>query len=69
MRSYSAAVVWHVSALLGSYLLATALDGVLALFALHVLELVDEEQFLLLGWNSISILIPYNEKEGIHCFR
>lgn len=55
MRSHSAAVVWHVPALLRSDLLATALDGMLALLVSHVLEAVDVVQFLLLGWESVSM--------------
>jgi hypothetical protein len=49
VRSCGAALGRHVAALLGRDLLATALDGLVALLCLHVLELVDEGELLLLG--------------------
>jgi len=39
----------HVSAFLGGDLLAAALDDLVELLRLHVLEAVDQGEFLLLG--------------------
>lgn len=39
----------HVSALFGRSLLATALDGPIAILGLHVLEALDQGDFLLFG--------------------
>jgi hypothetical protein len=48
-------VRWYVLALLRRRLLAATFDDMRALLRLHVLEAVDQCEFLLLGWRIVSV--------------